>query len=665
MNNKKGFFSLLKDKITETNVFGRARKAAAIVALAGTMAFTASQQSNFNNNQNDTSIAFEDEKDNDGVIIDNTNDNDSLNDEVTDDKTTDESKNNIEETDNNDNNDINDEKVEEKDQEKIDEENNETQAQDEEENLDESKTNLIEINKEDLDFTKIYGTSEDARNSTNPLKNVNSNYWGDNGAKLFYNPDTGLVIEQQLDGSTVAMGYINEDSFIKHNHDDNIEKPDKNDDVKEDTIKTIEHEDDENTKDDEEDNEKDEEKIDDDKINPDDLIDLIDNNDENKDNDDKTNDDEKINDDNNNNNNEKDNENIKDNNTPTNNSTEGSNSNDNKPSESNNTSNNSKTDDNKPSDNTDKTDENTKDDTKKHKHNYSKWTYFSPTYEYRICLEDGQMQFQKHNYSDIKYNPTTHMDECICASCGHKITKIHTHNYEWEYLDNESELGKCTVNGDTLTLTRNHTVDSYVYNPETGLDEGICSTCGHKITKAHEHNYEWEYLDNENEQGTCTINGDTVTITRGHTVDNWTYIGEGKEQGHCSTCDHDIERNHEHTFTTYHNYSIEQEESICDGCNEAKDYRDHEFGEIESTPVEGTPFYYYSQTCIHDGCGYTKDLGFGMSPTPQSITGSHLNNSTATIHSKKNYLTTLKNNLISYFKKEETTEEAKKLTYKA
>ena len=76
-----------------------------------------------------------------------------------------------------------------------------------------SKINLKEIKNSDINFSKIYTNSDDAKASLNSITVKNTEAWGDNNAKLYYNEQTGLVSEQQSNGEMVGLGYINKDSF--------------------------------------------------------------------------------------------------------------------------------------------------------------------------------------------------------------------------------------------------------------------------------------------------------------------------------------------------------------------------------------------------------------------------------------------------------------------
>ena len=66
---------------------------------------------------------------------------------------------------------------------------------------------IQKIQKEDIDFNKVYGTRADAENRQNNVK-VNEVYWGDNG-DLFYDDETGMVSE-----NGVGLGFINKDSLL-------------------------------------------------------------------------------------------------------------------------------------------------------------------------------------------------------------------------------------------------------------------------------------------------------------------------------------------------------------------------------------------------------------------------------------------------------------------
>ena len=70
---------------------------------------------------------------------------------------------------------------------------------------------IQKISKEDIDFSKVYGTRADAKNQQNSV-HVNEVYWGDNGELTVDFDDetnTGAVKE-----NGVVLGYINRDSLI-------------------------------------------------------------------------------------------------------------------------------------------------------------------------------------------------------------------------------------------------------------------------------------------------------------------------------------------------------------------------------------------------------------------------------------------------------------------
>ena len=68
---------------------------------------------------------------------------------------------------------------------------------------------IQKINRDDIDFNKVYGTKYDAENQQNSIK-VNEVYWGDNG-DLFVDDETGLVTE-----NGVALGYLGKDSITNN-----------------------------------------------------------------------------------------------------------------------------------------------------------------------------------------------------------------------------------------------------------------------------------------------------------------------------------------------------------------------------------------------------------------------------------------------------------------
>ena len=75
--------------------------------------------------------------------------------------------------------------------------------------------NKIEISKDDIDFSKIYGNPEDAKNSQNAIKGVHDEYFGDNGATLYFDEETGAIYEDN-NGTEVLMGYANKNDIMSN-----------------------------------------------------------------------------------------------------------------------------------------------------------------------------------------------------------------------------------------------------------------------------------------------------------------------------------------------------------------------------------------------------------------------------------------------------------------
>ena len=71
---------------------------------------------------------------------------------------------------------------------------------------------IQKIDKNDIDFSHIYRTKQDAENQQNTV-NVNEVYWGDNG-DLLVDDETGLVTE-----NGVALGFINKNDLTHKSSD--------------------------------------------------------------------------------------------------------------------------------------------------------------------------------------------------------------------------------------------------------------------------------------------------------------------------------------------------------------------------------------------------------------------------------------------------------------
>ena len=75
---------------------------------------------------------------------------------------------------------------------------------------------IRKISKQEIDFNKIYGSVNDAKNQTGNTVKAMEQYWGDTG-DLYYDEETGKVIE---DG--VGLGYINVNDLLSI---DKIDEP--------------------------------------------------------------------------------------------------------------------------------------------------------------------------------------------------------------------------------------------------------------------------------------------------------------------------------------------------------------------------------------------------------------------------------------------------------
>lgn len=75
---------------------------------------------------------------------------------------------------------------------------------------------IRKIDKNEIDFSKIYSTSSDAINHGDNTVKVHDIYWGDNG-ELTFDEETGLVSE-----NGVGLGFINRDDLLAVNTTENI-----------------------------------------------------------------------------------------------------------------------------------------------------------------------------------------------------------------------------------------------------------------------------------------------------------------------------------------------------------------------------------------------------------------------------------------------------------
>lgn len=81
---------------------------------------------------------------------------------------------------------------------------------------------LKRINRDDIDYMKIYTNKYDSMNNSDNYKTGLKQYWGDDEKVLEVNFDTGLVEETQDNGEKVGMGYLSQDNIaaLKKNYSD-------------------------------------------------------------------------------------------------------------------------------------------------------------------------------------------------------------------------------------------------------------------------------------------------------------------------------------------------------------------------------------------------------------------------------------------------------------
>lgn len=74
----------------------------------------------------------------------------------------------------------------------------------------------IKISSSNIDFNKIYTNEWDLQNSTNAVPNINIEYFEDNSDKLYFDPDTGKIIEHNDDGTDVVLGFTGEADLLDY-----------------------------------------------------------------------------------------------------------------------------------------------------------------------------------------------------------------------------------------------------------------------------------------------------------------------------------------------------------------------------------------------------------------------------------------------------------------
>lgn len=72
---------------------------------------------------------------------------------------------------------------------------------------------IIKIDKNKINFDKVYGRSQDALSDNGKTVRAREEYWGDNNQDLYLDLETGMVIEGSEDG--VGLGFINPNDINK------------------------------------------------------------------------------------------------------------------------------------------------------------------------------------------------------------------------------------------------------------------------------------------------------------------------------------------------------------------------------------------------------------------------------------------------------------------
>ncbi len=123
-----------------------------------------------------------------------------------------------------------------------------------------------------------------------------------------------------------------------------------------------------------------------------------------------------------------------------------------------------------------------------HQHTWSGWSYYNDSQEVSSCSDCNEKKYQSHSYGSYSYNQASGLEEATCSSCGHVITRSHTHQFSGWVADNDSTHSRtCTVNGDNTKETVSH---NYSLIGQDGVNDTYrCSDCGHTMALPHSHTF--------------------------------------------------------------------------------------------------------------------------------------------------------------------------------
>ena len=255
-----------------------------------------------------------------------------------------------------------------------------------------------------------------------------------------------------------------------------------------------------------------------------------------------------------------------------------------------------------------------------HEHSWSNWQYYNDSQEVSECSSCHEKKYQSHSYGSYSYNKARGLEEATCSSCGHVITRSHTHQFSSWISDNDTTHSRvCTVNGDDTKETQNH---SYSLISQSGSgDTYQCSTCGHTMTLPHSHSYgsvNTRKLSTESDcyqtYQVCSGCGDEIVIETKHTHNYGspsTYEEGGitYETYTCDDCGYSYQGEHGHTPVYVDRIEDADDDDICyrvymhcdvDGCDMHEDILKEEVAhdyQHFTEPIDGGTYEY--DECMH------------------------------------------------------------------
>lgn len=216
-------------------------------------------------------------------------------------------------------------------------------------------------------------------------------------------------------------------------------------------------------------------------------------------------------------------------------------------------------------------------------HNVSETWSKNELYHWHICTIEGcgmVLDKSSHNFDEgtLKDHKMTYK----CLDCGYEKIVDVEHQFGSEWLsDGEYHWHTCTIDGCTATSEKvaHSWSNADVYDHKNHL---TCTICGKTYTEEIPHNYESEWIKNETHHWhICTVSGCTEKEDYAeHTFD------EGIIKNHqlvktCSGCGYEEIIDLEHNFSQEWSKDETHHWHACtvSGCTEKEDYAEHTFDE--------------------------------------------------------------------------------------